>query len=383
MKMLWRIGAGFGVMVVMTLAWLWTYGIPGWWYGVIAWFEDPVEMQVIEAGVLPHMVSPRENLPASGPALWCVTTDAAWQRLRAQLGGVGPVVAHQDALCGWLNSAANNADTVAPPSTLFTFSGRATPESWESLAKGLAGTFGIVPGIRQPEPVADGWIMYAHLKVVAAFAIPYLDTPDDLEFTPEDGVPIRVRAFGTIPRSGTRLPEGLADQPIVWYDSISVPNRETFLDPSTRQCAINISGADAPVQIIVALMPRPASLHDGWAAVLAEARSHEPAPLRSSLAVPHVAFRSTGSLTPLLGLLTVPPGGGAITAADQVIEFQLDRTGVSLKAETMLKAVTAELPVPEYHFNRPFLLALKRRDADTPFFLAWITEKSGLAVRQR
>ncbi len=53
----------------------------------------------------------------------------------------------------------------------------------------------------------------------------------------------------------------------------------------------------------------------------------------------------------------------------QAIDFRLDRSGVGLESEsTMVWASVA----PCFKFDRPFLIVVKKRGAERPFFVMWV-----------
>jgi hypothetical protein len=63
--------------------------------------------------------------------------------------------------------------------------------------------------------------------------------------------------------------------------------------------------------------------------------------------------------------------------AMQKIDFSLTRTGVVLKSEARLRATrgaSADVEKPRHlHFDRPFLICVKKREPNaTPFFLMWV-----------
>ena len=61
--------------------------------------------------------------------------------------------------------------------------------------------------------------------------------------------------------------------------------------------------------------------------------------------------------------------GIPVVEAMQTIEFRLDRSGAMLESE----ALVAIAAIPRnFVFNRPFLISMKKRDADRPFFVMWV-----------
>jgi hypothetical protein len=76
------------------------------------------------------------------------------------------------------------------------------------------------------------------------------------------------------------------------------------------------------------------------------------------------------------------PAGWRMTSAAQMVQFSLDRTGAKLKTETRLMA-TAAMPRQnrDYLFDRPFLLAMRQREAKAPFFLLWVDDAARMSVQ--
>jgi hypothetical protein len=61
--------------------------------------------------------------------------------------------------------------------------------------------------------------------------------------------------------------------------------------------------------------------------------------------------------------------GYLLAEASQMIQFKLDRSGAELKSEA--KMVAAPTP-SHYLFNKPFLIYMKKRGAEHPFFVMWV-----------
>ena len=65
--------------------------------------------------------------------------------------------------------------------------------------------------------------------------------------------------------------------------------------------------------------------------------------------------------------------GYRITEAAQTIQFSLDETGAALESEAVIAAKGEFKVRPDvFVFDRPFLVALARKDAAEPYFLSWI-----------
>ena len=69
-----------------------------------------------------------------------------------------------------------------------------------------------------------------------------------------------------------------------------------------------------------------------------------------------------------------------ILEAKQSIKFKLDRYGAMLESEAMLAAGA----IPRYFmFDRPFLVYMKKRDCEQPFFVMWVDNAELLNKKNR
>ena len=59
-----------------------------------------------------------------------------------------------------------------------------------------------------------------------------------------------------------------------------------------------------------------------------------------------------------------------LDTALQTIQFGLDRSRAELSSESQI--IVKSAPAAFLHFNRPFLVLIKKRDAEQPFFVMWV-----------
>jgi len=95
-----------------------------------------------------------------------------------------------------------------------------------------------------------------------------------------------------------------------------------------------------------------------------------------TLHVPLMNFDVTRNYRELVGLaVTGSRSGGTIAMAKQNIRLRLDEKGAILKSEAAI-SVTSAQPVqnaPKYMVcDGPFMVMLMRKDANRPYFAAWI-----------
>jgi hypothetical protein len=56
----------------------------------------------------------------------------------------------------------------------------------------------------------------------------------------------------------------------------------------------------------------------------------------------------------------------------QKIDFRLDRSGATIESSSILVAAKSAEPRSSFIFNRPFLIVMKKRGAQNPFFVMWV-----------
>jgi len=358
--------------------------------------DSPPPLMKLTPEQIRQLPDPHQPMPPAGSALWCASTHAAWKQLPALLKVSAPVFTSQRELSAWMNTAADPAGYV-PAGSLFSLAGPASADTIARIHDGVQRQFGepvmlpLVPG------GPDDFIAFARLQVAANFPVPYANRQGGLPFRDASGKTTTVRAFGNVPGSGEELLPGLSQQPRVLYADPE-PKPGGAGKPGTDEFAINLSGNTADVQVIVACVARPAALHAAWehvekrsrqcAAELSDAENGPPEqrlnavlgfPVSGRLAVPLLGFEAASYLPDLQHPYESPPGWRINTAA-QVIQFSLDRTGARLKAETAISVAAAEMPTNrDYIFDRPFLLAMRQREAAAPFFLLWVDDAAAMS----
>jgi hypothetical protein len=60
-----------------------------------------------------------------------------------------------------------------------------------------------------------------------------------------------------------------------------------------------------------------------------------------------------------------------LVAALQVVQFRLTRSGAELRSEAAKRYLSASVP-QDYIFDGPFLIYMKKRGADRPYFAMWV-----------
>ena len=98
------------------------------------------------------------------------------------------------------------------------------------------------------------------------------------------------------------------------------------------------------------------------------------------LLVPDIRWRIAHRFTELQGRAFTNPElkRQRLDVARQDISFRLDRSGAELRSESTLCCLSAPT---DFVMDRPFLIYMKKRDADHPFFVMWVDNAELLCKR--
>ena len=306
-------------------------------------------------------------------AVWCSSFQMAWNALgRDVLGGPVEVSGAED-LSARLNASPASASDL-PEGSLFHAAGRATPEFLAELRAGMAKQF---PQVAAPDVTApEGSLLaYAYLAASVRFAIPFFAVTGQ-EFA---GTPIRT--FG--------LSE---EHEYAYYQlrkQVDVLHSVNMFGNGEPEFIVDPDRDSRPCQIVLAAIPKGetlAAMVDEVLKRIAETAKREYQPSlgpNDTLLIPEFQFRLAHRFKELEGRDKVIDFMGIgeywIDTALQTIEFRLDKSGADLASEAKLMA----LPIPShYHFDRPFLMLMRKRAAERPFFAMWV-ENAELMVKVR
>jgi hypothetical protein len=226
----------------------------------------------------------------------------------------------------------------------------------------------------QKEPMdldgASVAVAYGYLQASVAFTIPYFENREALVFTDGQGREARVSSFGLRRKDESKYRE-LRAQPEVLY---------LTKDPDKSrpvEFALDLCRNSKPNQVILAQVA-PKETLGATLADLEQKMAHEPPDqhfrrldINSVLLVPNLRWSLSHHFAELEGKRLLNDGfeGINLGAAIQRIDFRLDRSGVELRSEA---AKTIKDMAPDFLFDRPFLIVVKKRAAKRPFFVMWV-----------
>ena len=153
----------------------------------------------------------------------------------------------------------------------------------------------------------------------------------------------------------------------------------TDRDLQMKEFAVDLCRHSKPYQVVVAVVEPRASLArtlEYLRGRIADSRRQEDYGRTSLLddvdvlMVPEMFWEIDHRFDELIGKVVANANPAMpIIEARQAIKFKLDRCGAMLESEAMI-AVAA---IPKHFiFNRPFLVHIKKRDSEQPFFVMWV-----------
>jgi hypothetical protein len=303
--------------------------------------------------IVPTLDTP---MPPGKNVIWCSSFQVAWSHMKDEVVKAPIKVANAQAVADRLNNAPQSEADLDPES--FYAAAGFAPEVIARIQHEMAARFPTVP--RPVFDVADGWaVAYAYLAAGAKFTIPFFENDEPFEFEDSSGKKTAVTSFG-LRGKDTWAYEELHRQVAVLYCKM-----EGLGPPS--QFVVDPCRTSNPNQVILACIPTKASLAemvcDLAGTIGAESRSEDNRlRLNESLLVPNLVFDVKHRFRELEG-----PGGFAL--AFQMVRFRLDRSGAELASEAQL----VRPAVPRHLlFDRPFLIVMRKRGAQHPFFVMWV-----------
>jgi hypothetical protein len=309
-------------------------------------------------------------IPAGQSAVWCASFQLAWDKLKSDVVK-GPVeITNAKEVCDRLNRAEFSAGDL-PGDAFFAAAGWAEDGIVEVIRDGMSRKFPHVP-LTELQDFHRGILAYAWLEAKVVYGHPYLVNPASVTF--QGGAEQKkVGTFGIPMENGANATDEMLSQCcalFAHYDDMDNP----------VDYAVDLDLYSHPNQIVLACVSRKSTLGETFAQVQEKIRTFdgEAHPNWKSaltkwdtLLVPNMHWEVRHEFRELLGN-SVKLNGRAlpIVLAEQTVQFCLDSHGAGVKSRAFI--VVGAPRSRHFHFDRPFLLYLKKRDADRPFFVMWV-----------
>jgi hypothetical protein len=313
--------------------------------------------------------------PENKSAVWCISLQLAWNQLTGSIVKEPLKLSQAQTLADRLNRAEGSEDDV-PAGASFVMAGAVDDGAVEKIRSGLAEQF---PQNTMPSFSGEpgGYVAVGYVKADVRYAYQFFNNREWLTFTQADGRKVRVRSFGLPGDSKTPIQGRCRDQVLVLF-------REG------GWFAVDLSSQSKPSQLILAKVPRRDTLAATVAALNDKLTGAElkRLPYSATLLVPNLNWRIEHHYRELEGSTILNPGmqGRHLVTAFQFVDFKMDRFGAAVESGALLGSDNGHTPKPDpnpdhYHFDQPFLIVLKKRDAKNPYFVMWVDNAELLCRR--
>ncbi|MBN1361660.1 MAG: hypothetical protein JW993_13770 [Sedimentisphaerales bacterium] len=328
--------------------------------------------------IVPTLDTPR---PRGKNVIWCSSFQLAWNEIRDNVIGAPLQVLGAEEVARRLNEAQQSVADLEPDS-YYAKGGWIEDGIIDTIEKEMAARFPSheLPDFNDCNDPA-GILAYSYLVANVPFKYPFRQLDDGLTFADSQGTETQVGGFG--------LWEGFMSQYKEMREQIEVLYLRSE-DPNypwpAKEYALDLCRHSRPYQVVVAMVEPKDSLGETlayiehgiteferwayykWVRFLREGQE---------LRVPEMFWRIDHRYTDLIGKV-VANMGMPIVEARQAIEFRLDRSGAMLESEALIAMSAAG---ENFLFDRPFLVYMKKRGADQPFFVMWV-DNAELLTRQ-
>ena len=311
--------------------------------------------------------------------IWCSSFQLAWNKLKQDIIGEPVQIENAHEMSDMLNTSKVTHMDV-PEESCYVAAGFVKDGILSDIKDEMTRRFPSEAAAEFDELSANAIVAYAFLLANVKFSIPYFENKDEFLFTDSNGVAIPISSFGIRLQDGHAYKK-LREQVQVLYQWRD-PNS---LSENPDEFAVDLCRKSKPNQIVLAaIKPEEtlkltlASLEKKISDYSKMTKRFQPRPFGPNdvLLVPNIFWRVFHHFHELEDNSLLNKGFEIyfVREASQMIQFRLDRSGAELKSEAKVsEARVSVAPAPTYYtFDSPFLIYIKKRGAERPFFVMWI-----------
>lgn len=290
--------------------------------------------------------------------------------------GAPVVVIGAEEFANRLNTA-QQSDADLEAKSFYAAAGRVEEGIISKVQKDMAAKFPShsVPDFNDIAHIPRAILAYSYLTANVPFKYPYRQAKEKFFFTDSQGVKTNVGAFGVWGiESGYKK---MREQVEILY--LREDREAAYAELKMKEFVIDLCRHSEPYQVVVAMVEPKETLAQTLSYVrdqianFKEEKNHERERFLDRvdvLVVPEMFWEIEHRFTELIGkMVTNANPAMPILEARQGIKFKLDRYGAVLESEANIFIGAT----PRYfHFNRPFLIYMKKRDREQPFFVLWV-----------
>lgn len=379
-RILSRIGAIFGIIVgfvavvaVFLSTSLGYYLIQRIEYSKIPEISSVDSSSLKHTSIVPTLDSP---CPKNRNVIWCSSFQLAWNQMKNDVIGEPIQVVGVEELAARLNTAEQSSADLEPRS-FYAAAGRINQGIINRIEKDMAAKFPShsLPDFSYISAYPEGILAYSYLMANVPFKYPYRQVINEFIFTDSNGLKTNVDAFGVwgLHSQYKRMRE---QAEILYFHE---DRNETNINLRMKEFAIDLCEHSKPYQVVAAVVEPKDSLAQTLDYVRRQitdfnknSRYRDMTRLDDIdvLMLPEMFWEIDHRFDELIGKIVAnanPPM--PVLEAMQWIKFKLDRCGAMLESEANIRVAA----IPRFFkFNRPFLVYMKKRDCEQPFFVMWV-----------
>jgi len=314
-----------------------------------------------------------EDIGLSNNLLYCASFQMAWNIMRDQIIKGDIILEPETLFVRNLNRQLLGKKDISSDSYV-AVAGELSKDLVARTNKELQDKFGdqAVHGFNIPQGTSNDrqLIAYAFLYKNLEFPTEFEKLDDPITFT-ANGDKTLVKGFGVKSFSSSKRHHEKLSQQVAVFD---YRNENDFI--------LLLTSKSVDDQIILAKVVPDKTLLQTYASVLHRVDKVKASELRDgeTLRIPKIDFDITHSFSELENKRVMNKGweGWFIAKAAQDIRFKLDEKGAVLKSRGFLSMMKAEAPPSmkkprNFVFDKPFLVCLKQKNGDYPYFAMWLS----------
>jgi len=305
-------------------------------------------------------------------AIWCASFLSAWKAMEQDFVREAILLDSPPKTAGLLNDAVDPRPFI-PASAMYTAIGWSQSGIVEHIRSDLRRRFPDKEPPTFPGITPDSFVAFAYLEANVTFSLPFNQNKEPFPFMDGSGNKTQVTSFG-LPLEDVNTYSKLRAQVHILFlsDKWTWTNETTGM--TYEEFVIDLCSNSSPSQIIVAKIAPQPTLAAALAQVqkdIATADRSDYISIHDSLLVPDFHWFVSHRFSELegRGFGNQKLKGQRLDVARQDILFRLDKNGAELKAEARMNMTSQPKAL---YLDRPFLIYMKTRGAQTPFFVMWI-----------
>jgi hypothetical protein len=314
-------------------------------------------------------------IPDGNNIIWCSSFQLAWNALADKLRGSYIILNGNDEIARQLNNSLCSGNDIESRS-YYAGAGYVRDGIIQEIQKNMIAKFPqkAVPDFSD-DVTEEAYLMaYAYITANVKFDIPFRKNNNKFVFKGSNNDGTDVESFGLWEGFLPNYRKMREQVEVLYYYHLPDTNNHRR---EMSEYALDLCKSSNPYQVVVAVIEKPESLMQAFLHIQQQIKMFSESDFvdrelngADIVMVPEMFWEIEHRFREFEGKIVAnaePPG--PITRAMQTIQFRLDRSGAFLESESRL--AIAAMP-REFVFNRPFLIYLKKRGAEHPFFVMWV-----------